>query len=82
MTASLFILDTPENVPVVEVAGRDRRVSVGRAGPYFRLSSDQTIVIDRRATGCRHSVWYSCVAGLSGLRLAQWDSDQLRVEAR
>jgi hypothetical protein len=82
MTASLFILDVPENRPVVEVAGRDESVTVGRVGPYFRLSSDQPIVIDRRATGARHAVWYSCVAGLSGLRLTRWDKDQIRGEAR
>ena len=35
---SLFVLDTPENRPVVEVAQRDQSVVVHRVGPYFELS--------------------------------------------
>lgn len=79
MTA-LFVLDVPENVPVVEVAGRHPDVTVGRVGPYYRVSADASIVIDRRATGCRHAVWYSSVAGLQGGRITQWDKDALRVD--
>ncbi len=79
---SLFVLDTPENRPVVEVAQRDQSVVVHQVGPYFELSSAAPIVIDRRATGCRHAIWYSCVAGLLGLRIVQWDKDALRAEQR
>ncbi len=46
------------------------------------IESDGPIVIDRRATGCRHAVWYCCIAGLAGCRITQWDKDALRVEAR
>jgi hypothetical protein len=38
--------------------------------------------IDRRSTGCRHAVWYSCVAGLGGCRIVQFDKDALCVEPR
>lgn len=79
MTA-LFVLDVPENVPVAEVAATDPDVTVGRVGPYFRISTDASIVIDRRATGCRHAVWYSSVAGLQDGRISQWDKDALRVD--
>lgn len=34
------------------------------------------IVVDRRATGCRNAVWYSCVAGG---RVVQHDKNALRV---
>jgi hypothetical protein len=44
------------------------------------VSADAEIVVDRRATGCRHAVWYSCVSGLSGSRITQWDKDALKVE--
>ncbi|SFO35994.1 hypothetical protein [Actinomadura madurae] len=77
---TLFVLDVPENVPLVEVAGRDPAVSVGRVGPYYRITSPGAIVIDRRATGCRHAVWYSSVAGLGAARITQHDKDALRVE--
>jgi hypothetical protein len=77
---TLFVLDVPENVPVAEVAARDLAVTVGRVGPYFQITAPGPIVIDRRATGCRHAVWYSSVAGLQAARIAQHDKDALRVE--
>jgi hypothetical protein len=76
----LFMLDVPENTPIVAVADRDPAVSVDRVGPYFRLASDTPIVIDRRATGCRHAVWYSSVAGLVRSRITQLDKDVMRIE--
>ena len=81
MTA-VFVLDVPENRPVVEVAQTDATVTVDRVGPYFKVSAPGPIVVDRRATGCRHAVWYSSIAGLLGSRITQWDKDALRVEAR
>ena len=39
-------------------------------------------MIDRRATGCRHAVWYSALAGLQDARVAQHDKDALRVVRR
>lgn len=80
--ASVFFLDVPENRPVVEVADRDARVRVGKTGPYFEVSADHDFEIDRRATGCRHAVWYSCVAGLIGFRITRWDKDSLALELR
>ncbi|GAA0274509.1 hypothetical protein [Cryptosporangium japonicum] len=82
MTNRLFVLDVPENVPIVAVARDLPQVTVDRVGPYFVLESDRPISIDRRSTGVRHAVWYSCVAGLAGWRIAQWDKDALRTEAR
>jgi hypothetical protein len=81
MTA-LYILDVPENVPVAKVAAADPAVTVSRIGPYFEITADGVISIDRRATGCRHAVWYSSVAGLRGARITQHDKDALRVEPR
>lgn len=79
---SVFFLDVPENRPVVEVADRDPNVRVSRRGSYFEVSSGASIEIDRRATGCRHAVWYSCVGGLNGFRIAGWDKNSLRLVAR
>ena len=78
----LYILDVPENTAVAKVAGEHPGVYVGKLGPYFVVSSDGDILIDRRATGCRHAVWYSCVAGLGDSHITQWDKDALRVERR
>jgi hypothetical protein len=77
---TLYVLDVPENVPVAEVAGQAPDVTVHRIGPYFEISAPGPIVIDRRATGCRHAVWYSCVAGLRNSAIAQQDKDALRIE--
>ncbi|MFE3059420.1 hypothetical protein [Nocardia sp. NPDC059239] len=78
----LLVLDVPENAPVVATASAAPGIRVERYGPYFALSAETDIAIDRRATGCRHAVWYSCVAGLVDSRITQWDSDALVVASR
>jgi hypothetical protein len=82
MTGRLFVLDVLENTGLIEVARALPGVKVGRTGPYFVVESGAPVSIDRRATGMRHAVWYSCVAGLDGWRIAQWDKDALRTEPR
>lgn len=79
MTA-LFVLDVPENTTVAKVAAEDPEVAVGKVGPYFEITAAGAIVVDRRATGCRHAVWYSCVAGVADGRIVQHDKDALRVD--
>ncbi|WP_370937567.1 hypothetical protein [Amycolatopsis sp. cg13] len=80
--ARFYVLDVPENVGVVDVARQDDHNTVDRVGPYFRITAPETIVIDRRSTGCRHAVWYSAVAGLEGSVITQHDKNALRVERR
>ena len=46
------------------------------------VSTPGQIVIDRRATGCRHAVWYTALAGLQEARVAQHDKNALRVVRR
>jgi len=82
MSQRLFMLDVPENAPIAAAAADLTGVEVGTFGPYFVIESDDPISIDRRAAGARHAVWYSCIAGLDGWRIAQWDKDVLRTEAR
>jgi len=78
---ALYVLDVPENTPLATVAAADPAVTVGRIGPYFEITATGPIVIDRRATGCRHAVWYSAVAGVArDSRITQHDKDALRVE--
>jgi len=82
MRHRLFILDVPENAPIAAVARDVPDLAVDRVGPYFAISSDLPLTIDRRATGARHAVWYSCVGVLDGCRIVQWDKDTLRLETR
>lgn len=78
---TLYVLDVPENTPLAKVAAEDPAVAVGRIGPYFEISANGVIVIDRRATGCRHAVWYSAVGGVArDSRITQHDKNALRVE--
>jgi hypothetical protein len=77
---TLFVLDVPENLGVPKVAGEDPALTVDRIGPYFMITADGAITIDRRATGCRHAVWYSCLAGIADARIVQHDKDALRLE--
>ena len=77
---ALYLLDVPENRGIIETAERDPGLSVTRVGAYFQVVAPGGIVIDRRATGCRHAVWYSAVAGVGGGRVVQHDKDALRVE--
>lgn len=79
---TLYVLDTPENVAVVDVARRSATTTVDKVGPYFKVTSDEAIAIDRVSTGCRHAVWYSSVAGLDRSRIVQWDKQRLLIEAR
>ena len=79
---TFYVLDVPENASLPPVAAQDAAVTVDKVGPYFRIHSPGTIVVDRRATGCRHAVWYSAVAGLENSRITQHDKDALRVEPR
>ena len=78
----LYVLEIPENEAVITVAARDLANRVDHLGPYWRITAAGPIVIDRRATGCRHAVWYSAVAALEGSVITQHDKDALRVEAR
>lgn len=84
MTGSrrLFMLDVPENEPIVGAVRDVPDIKVGKIGPYFVIESDRPVSIDRRSTGARHAVWYSCLAGIEGWRIVQWDKDALRVVER
>jgi hypothetical protein len=76
----LYVLDVADFRPLAEVAGKDPAVSVLRRGPYFEISSDGPIEIERNATGCRNAIWYSAVAAIRDARLSAWTTDLLLVE--
>jgi hypothetical protein len=76
---SLYILGLEEFEPIIEIGRQNPGVSERRIGSYVELSTDGTLSIDRKATGTRHAIWYSCVGGIRDGHLAQFDKDQLRV---
>ncbi len=58
----------------------DERPAATVTSVHELTTADGPIVVDRRATGCRHAVWYSCVAGVAGGRIVQHDKDALQVD--
>ncbi|MGY2876175.1 hypothetical protein ACVW00_003365 [Marmoricola sp. URHA0025 HA25] len=79
MTVTLFVLDVEDFRPLAEVAAKDRDVDVVKRGPYYEVSSDGVIEIDRDATGCRNAVWFSSVAAVRSGHVSQWDKAVLRI---
>jgi catechol 2,3-dioxygenase-like lactoylglutathione lyase family enzyme len=77
---TLYVLDVPDWSTLPSVAAADPEVEVAKVGPYFAISKAGPLVIDRAATGCRHAVWYSAVAGIQGGKITQYDKTALRVE--
>ena len=82
MTYRLFMLDVPENVPIAAAARDATELALEKIGPYFVVSAERPVSIDRRSTGARYPVWFSCIGGLEGGRIVQWDQQALRLEAR
>jgi hypothetical protein len=76
----VFFLDVAEFTDVAAAAGAVERVRSERVGGYVAVTADGPLVVDRRATGVRHAVWYSSVAAVDGGRVTQFDKDALRVE--
>lgn len=65
-----------------EPATPDRADAPGDPGEDVgagHTSTHDQIVIDRRATGCRHAVWYSALAGLQDACVVQHDKNALRL---
>lgn len=78
---SLFIVDVDEYAPMWQCAVGDGDLEVRHVGPYVELRFAAGVTIDRRATGCRHAVWYSGVGALKDAKVVQFDKDALRVVA-
>ncbi|RPA59041.1 hypothetical protein QNM97_21475 [Gordonia sp. L191] len=77
----LYILDVPENAGIVTLAHADASLSTSMVGPYYRIHTEESsLEFDRKATGCRHAVWYSAIAGLAGGTVVVLDKHMMRVE--
>jgi hypothetical protein len=77
---SVFVSVAPEWAPVrrlLEDAGHEVREHLAHREYVF---ADE-LVLDREATGLRHALWYSLLAGTDGARVVQFDKVQLRVVA-
>ncbi len=80
--SSVFFADIPETEPIWKRAvGDSRQLDVRHVGTYVELRFPDGITIDRRSTGARHAVWYSCIGALDHARVVQFDKDALRIVA-
>jgi hypothetical protein len=75
------MLDVEEFEPVWKNAVGDDGLEIDHVGPYVKMTFSDGLTIDRRATGVRHAVWYSCVGALEDAKVVQFNGDALRVEA-
>jgi hypothetical protein len=78
---SLFIADAPEWTPVLDQVAARREVTLQRHPAHIEVIFDGELVVDRSATGLRHALWYSCVAGVRGAHVEQFDKTCLRLVA-
>jgi hypothetical protein len=56
---TLYFLDAAEFTDVSAVAAAQPGARVERLPGYVTITSDGPLVIDRRAAGVRHAIWYS-----------------------
>ncbi len=77
---TLYFLDAAEFSDVSSVAAAQPGTRVERLPGYVTVTSEEPIVVDRRATGVRHAVWYSALAAVGHGRVVQYDKDALKVE--
>lgn len=79
---SVFFPDIPETEPIWKCAvGNGDHLEIRHVGPYVEVRFSDAITIDRRSTGARHAVWYSCLGALKHARVVQFDNDALRIVA-
>jgi hypothetical protein len=76
----IHVLDVPEFAGLVIAARNSPRVTIlpSRAG-YITISSQEDLVFERRATGFRPAVWYSCCSGGVEGEIAEFNHDALRI---
>lgn len=75
---SIFVLDTPEFLPLVEHARNDDTLTVsGPVRGYFRLQAKGEIRLTRKALGFKPAVWHGALTGGMVGRIAQFDNDTL-----
>lgn len=79
--ASLFVQDVPEFVPFREQLAACEDVEIRKHPAHYEYVFDGELTVDRKATGLRHALWYSCIAGIAGAHIAQHDKTQLRLVA-
>ena len=82
MMPTIFVLDVPEFLPLVDHA-RDvpgLKVSGPRLG-YFRVDGEGEIKLNRKALGFKPAVWHGALTGGLLGRVTHFDNDELVISA-
>ncbi len=78
---SIFVLNVPEFLPLVEHARRQAecRVEGPRLG-YFRISGSPTLSFKRKELGFKPAVWHGALTGGLVGRITHFDNDTLSIQ--
>ena len=75
----LYVLDVSEFASLVSYAEADKSLSVSRSGVYYRIESDNDIVIQRADTDMGEAVWFGALVGGFEGRLIEFTEHILRI---
>lgn len=81
MMPSIFVLDVPEFLPMVEHARKTTGFTV--SGPklgYYKLEAHPAITLKRKELGFKPAVWHGALTGGLIGRIAHFDNDTLLIE--
>ena len=81
MMPSIFVLNVPEFLPMVEHARgvTSCKVDGPRLG-YFRITGTPTLSFKRRDLGFKPAVWHGALTGGLVGRITHFDNDTLTIE--
>lgn len=82
MTVTLFVVDLPEFLPLIDAANRVAGVSV--LPPllgYWRIVSERRLSFSRQELKLRHALWNSALAGGFCGRLSAYTNDVMTLES-
>lgn len=79
--ASLFVVNEHDFLPLADHATSPGGVRRKERKNFVEVQFDGELTVPRAATGMRHAVWYSSVAGVAGARVVQFDKEGLKLVA-
>lgn len=81
MMPSIFVLDVPEFLPLVEQARgmAGCKVEGPRLG-YWRIRRDAVLEFQRKQLGFKPAVWHGALTGGLVGRVTHFDNDRLTIE--
>lgn len=79
---TIFVLDVPEFIALVEVARSQAGLTV--TGPrlgYWRICSETTLTFRRKELGFKPAIWHGALTGGIVGRITHFDNEMLSIGA-